>query len=50
MLEQGYLVMLCYLSPNAVTLNITYGSPLLCFFPHALCHLCYDALAHEHGG
>ena len=22
---------------------------LLCFFPHSLCHLCYDALAYEHG-
>ncbi len=43
------LALLRYTTPNSVTLSITYGSPLLCFLPHALCHLCYDALAYEHG-
>jgi hypothetical protein len=36
-------------SPNSVALHITYSSPPLCFFPHTLCHLCYDALAYAHG-
>ena len=40
----------CYLTPNTVTPDITHGSPLLHFLPHAPCHLCYDGVAHEHGG
>jgi hypothetical protein len=36
-------------SPKAVTLHIAYGSPLPCFLPHSLRHLCYDALAYAHG-
>src|SRR5262245_47631721 len=39
-----------YASPNAVTPAHTHGSPLLCFLPHSPSHLCYDALAYEHGG
>ena len=37
-------------TPNSVTLNLTYGSLLLCFLPHAPDHLWYDECAHEHGG
>jgi hypothetical protein len=29
--------------------DMTHGAPQLCFLPHSPCHLCYDALVHEHG-
>jgi hypothetical protein len=41
-----HLPSLCDTTPNSVTLNITYGSPLLCCFPHAPCHLYYDEAAY----
>lgn len=39
---------LCNRTPNSVTLNITYGSPFLCFLPHAPYHLCYDGGTHAY--
>ena len=42
--------LLCNRSPKTVTPAHTHGSPLLCFLPHSPLHLCYDALAYEHGG
>jgi hypothetical protein len=37
-------------SPNPVTSDITHNSLYLHFLPHAVCHLCYDGVAHKHGG
>jgi hypothetical protein len=47
-LREGDLATPCDTTPNAVTLNITYALPLLCFLPHAPCHLCYDERAQMH--
>ncbi len=37
-------------TPNAVTPDSTYDFPPLRFLPHTVSHLCYDGVAHEHGG
>jgi hypothetical protein len=40
----------CYVSPNAVTTYSTYDFLPLYFLLHAVCPLCYDGIAHTHGG
>jgi hypothetical protein len=46
-LEEEHLVSPCDFSPNPVTPDITHDSLALHFPPYAVCHLCYDGVAHK---
>ena len=37
-------------TPNCVSPDSTRTFHLYTFFPHPVCHLCYDGVVHEHGG